>query len=160
MRKFLFLMFLCALPSLAAAEKQFAELLAGAEAGERAAMLATGLAYYRGDGVERDCYEARRWLKKGAEAGEVEALYTLGSMDDEGSCGIAQAESAAVFYRRAADMGHAGARYRLGSCIAPGAGLSRMLPRLSNCWTRLPHRETQGRSAPWPGSMPGGAVCR
>jgi len=123
MRTFVFLVFLCALPTLAAAEKQFAEQLAGAEAGGRAAMLATGLAYYHGDGVERDCYEARRWLKKGAEAGEVEALYTLGSMDDDGTCGIAQAESAAAFYRRAADMGHSGARYRLGELYRSGRGV-------------------------------------
>lgn len=123
MRKFLVLVVILLLPSLAAAEKTFPELLYGAEQGDRAAMLGAGFAYYLGDGVERDCYEARRWLKSAAEAGEVEALYLLGSMDDEGRCGIAQAESAVEFYRRAAEKGHAGARYRLGELYRTGRGV-------------------------------------
>lgn len=123
MGKYLGFIFILFLPSLAAAEKPFSELLAGAEAGGRPAMLATGLAYYRGDGVERDCYEARRWLKRAAEAGEVEALYNLGTLDDEGSCGIARAESAVEFYRRAAEKGHAGACFRLGELYRTGRGV-------------------------------------
>jgi TPR repeat protein len=123
MRKFLVFMIIFALPALAAAEKSFPELLGGAERGFSADMLGAGLAYYHGDGVERDCYEARRWLKRAAEAGEVEALYRLGTIDDEGTCGIAQAESAAEFYRQAAEKGHAGARYRLGELYLTGRGV-------------------------------------
>jgi len=111
------------LPLTAAAGNSFPELLVGAERGVAADMLATGRAYYHGEGVERDCYEARRWLKKAAETGEVEALYLLGTIDDEGSCGIAQAESAVDYYRRAADRGHAGARYRLGELYRLGRGV-------------------------------------
>ncbi len=123
MHKLLVFVFILVLPSLAAAERPFGELLADAEGGGRAAMLATGLAYYRGEGVEQDCYEGRRWLKRAAEEGEIEALYVLGTMDDEGRCGIAQAESAVEFYRQAADKGHAGARYRLGELYRTGRGV-------------------------------------
>ena len=123
MRKFPVLLCILLLPLTAAAENSFPELLAGAERGVAADMLATGRAYYHGEVVERDCYEARRWLKKAAAAGEVEALYTLGIIDDEGRCGIAQAESAVDYYRRAADRGHAGARYRLGELYRLGRGV-------------------------------------
>ena len=66
MRKFLLLLVLVLLPTAAMAERPFAALLAAAEGGERAAMLATGVAYYEGNGVDQDCYEARSWLKKRA----------------------------------------------------------------------------------------------
>lgn len=117
----LFVMLL--LPVTVAAEQPFGETLAAAEAGGRAAMLATGAAYYRGAGVERDCYEARRWLKKSAAAGEAEAYYLLGTIDDDGNCGLAQAERAADNYRQAAERGHAGARYRLGELYRSGRGV-------------------------------------
>lgn len=122
MYKFLLIVVLL-LPSIAAAEQPFTETLAAAEAGDRAAMLATGAAYYRGSGVERDCYEARRWLKKSAAAGAVEAYYLLGTIDDDGNCGLAQAERAADNYRQAAEQGHAGARYRLGELYRSGRGV-------------------------------------
>jgi TPR repeat protein len=101
----------------------FNDLLARAEQQDSGAMVATGRAYLMGDGVERDCYEARRWLKSAAEAGATDALFLLGTMDDEGSCGIAQAESAAAFYLKAAEKGHAGARYRLGELYRTGRGV-------------------------------------
>jgi uncharacterized protein len=109
MLKFLLLLVLVLLPTSAMAERPFAELIAAAEGGERAAMLATGIAYYRGNGVDQDCYEARSWLKKAAGAGEVEAYYLIGTLDDDGRCGIGRAERAVEFYRLAAEMGHAGA---------------------------------------------------
>ena len=123
MRKFLFLLVLVLLPAAAMAERPFAELLAGAERGERAAMLATGIAYYQGKGVDQDCYEARSWLKKAAGAGEIEAYYLIGTLDDDGSCGIGRAERAMEYYRLAAEMGHSGAQYRLGELYRTGRGV-------------------------------------
>lgn len=123
MRQFMLLLLLILLPTAAVAERQFAELLYNAEKGERSAMMATGVAYYRGEGVEPDCYEARRWLKNAAEAGEVEAYYLLGTLDDDGSCGLAQAERAAESYRQAAAKGHGGACYRLGELYRTGRGV-------------------------------------
>jgi len=143
MRKFPVLLCILLLPLTAAAGNSFPELLAGAERGVSADMLATGRAYYHGDVVERDCYEARRWLKKAAEAGKVEALYLLGSIDDEGSCGIAQAESAAENYRRAAEKGHAGARYRLGELYRLGRGVE---PDASEAFKLLNLAAGQGES--------------
>lgn len=122
MHRFLVLIIL-ALPMAAVAEHSFPERLAGAERGIVADMRETGRAYYLGDAVERDCYEARRWLKRAAEAGDAGALYSLGTIDDEGSCGIAQAESAVDYYRRAAEKGHAGALYRLGELYRQGRGV-------------------------------------
>lgn len=123
MRKFLLLLVLVLLPTAAMAERPFAELLAAAEGGERAAMLATGIAYYRGEGVDQDCYEARSWLKKAAGAGEVEAYYLIGTLDDDGRCGIGRAERAVEFYRLAAQAGHSGAQYRLGELYRAGRGV-------------------------------------
>lgn len=123
MHKFLLLIVLVLLPAAALAERPFAELLAAAEGGERAAMLATGVAYYRGNGVDQDCYEARSWLKKAAGAGEVEAYYLIGTLDDDGSCGIGRAERAVEYYRLAAEMEHAGAQYRLGELYRTGRGV-------------------------------------
>ena len=123
MRKFLLLIVLVFLPAAALAERPFAEVLAAAEGGERAAMLATGIAYYRGEGVEQDCYEARSWLKRAAGAGEIEAYYQIGTLDDDGRCGIGRAERAVEFYRLAAEMGHGGAKYRLGELYRTGRGV-------------------------------------
>jgi hypothetical protein len=123
MREFLLLLVLVLLPASAMAERPFSELLAAAERGDRAAMLATGIAYYKGNGVDQDCYEARSWLKKAAGAGEIEAYYLIGTLDDDGSCGIGRAERAVEFYRIAAEMGHAGAQYRLGELYRTGRGV-------------------------------------
>jgi TPR repeat protein len=121
MRNLLMLLIITALPVVAvAAEKPFSSLLAGAENGDRSAMRATGLGYFHGEGVERDCYEARRWLKKAGTLGDAEALYALGLMDDEGSCGIGQAEAAFDNFQKAALQGHAGARYHLGELYRTG----------------------------------------
>lgn len=123
MRTILLLLVLALLPTAAMAERPFAELLAAAEGGERAAMLTTGIAYYQGNGVDQDCYEARSWLKKAAGAGEVEAYYRIGTLDDDGQCGIGRAERALEFYRLAAESGHSGAQYRLGELYRTGRGV-------------------------------------
>jgi TPR repeat protein len=123
MRNFLLLCALVLLPAAAMAERPFAELLAAAERGDSAAMLATGIAYYDGNGVDQDCYEARSWLKKAAGAGKVEAYYLIGNLDDDGRCGIGRAERAVEYYRQAAEKGHAGAQYRLGELYRTGRGV-------------------------------------
>ena len=125
MGKILLLLGILLLPTTALADRPFKELLAAAENGDREAMLATGLAYYRGAGVKPDCYEARRWLKNAAGAGEVEAIYRLGIVDDDGNCGLSQAEQAAENFRKAADQGHAGAAFRLGELYRSGRGVDR-----------------------------------
>lgn len=123
MYKIFMLLLVLALANAARAEKPFDEQLAAAEQGDLTAMLATGTAYYRGDSVERDCYEARRWLKKSAAAGAAVAYYLIGVMDDDGMCGIGRAERAVEYYRLAAAKHHAGAQYRLGELYRTGRGV-------------------------------------
>lgn len=121
MHKILLLLIIMIMPAATvAAESPFSTLLAAAENGDRSAMLATGLGYYLGNSVERDCYEARRWLKQASVKGEAEAFFILGVMDDEGSCGLAQAEAAFDNFLKAALQGHAGASYRLGELYRSG----------------------------------------
>jgi TPR repeat protein len=112
-------------PSPVAEEPAFTLLVAQAAAGDRESMLAVGRGYLAGRGTERDCYEARRWLKRAAGLESAEALFVLGLMDDNGDCGLAKADAAFAAYGAAAEKGHSGAQYRLGLLYQSGRGVDR-----------------------------------
>ena len=59
------------------AERRLAELTALGEQDPRAAY-DLGLRFLRGDGVERNSYQALQWMRKAGDAGHVEAQYALG----------------------------------------------------------------------------------
>ncbi|MEG0677022.1 MAG: sel1 repeat family protein, partial [Comamonas sp.] len=59
------------------AERRLAALTARAEADPRAAY-DLGLRYLRGDGVERNSYQAIEWMRKAGDAGHGPAQFALG----------------------------------------------------------------------------------
>ena len=107
-------------PSASAAQLSFGAQLDLANEGDKAAMVAVAKEYLRGEQVERDCFEARRWFKRGAELGSVEAQFQTGLIIDNGVCGIADAEAAFGYYSSAAAQGHAAAQYHLGVLYQTG----------------------------------------
>lgn len=61
------------------AERRLAALTARAEADPRAAY-DLGLRYLRGDGVERNSYQAIEWMRKAGDAGHGPAQFALGRL--------------------------------------------------------------------------------
>lgn len=57
-----------------------------AEQGDADAMESLGLMYSEGEGVERDCSKALKFLKPAANMGKWGAQYTLGAMYADGRC--------------------------------------------------------------------------
>lgn len=66
-------------PVDAEAERRLAALTARAEADPRAAY-DLGLRYMRGDGVERNSYQAIEWMRKAGDAGHGPAQFALGRL--------------------------------------------------------------------------------
>jgi curved DNA-binding protein CbpA len=69
-----------------------------------------GMAYYRGEGVERDRAEAARWLNMAAGKGHVEAMYWLGNYHY-----FTSSNTSAYWYKQAAERGHAASQRHLGN---------------------------------------------
>ena len=61
------------------AERRLAALVQKAEADPRAAY-DLGLRYLRGDGVERNSYQAIEWMRKAGDAGNGQAQFALGRL--------------------------------------------------------------------------------
>ena len=61
------------------AERRLAALVQKAEADPRAAY-DLGLRYLRGDGVERNSYQAIEWMRKAGDAGNGDAQFALGRL--------------------------------------------------------------------------------
>lgn len=85
------------------AERRLAELTARAEADPRAAY-DLGLRYMRGDGVERNSYQAIEWMRKAGDAGNGAAQFALGRLYLLGfeEMGVDPAEAEAWLSRAAA----------------------------------------------------------
>ncbi len=88
------------------AEHRLAELIALGEQDPRAAY-DLGLRFLRGDGVERNSYQAIQWMRKAGDRGNLEAQYALGRIYlmgfEEMGADPAEAE---VWLTMAAGKGH------------------------------------------------------
>jgi TPR repeat protein len=85
------------------------ELQAKAEAGDATAQLNLGIAYYKGQGVEKNAPEAIRWLHKAAQAGKSDAQCLLGFSYMLGQ-GVTQDRTEGLkWLRKAAELGDASA---------------------------------------------------
>jgi TPR repeat protein len=92
------------------AERRLAALVQLGESNPRAAY-DLGLRYLRGDGVERNSYQAIQWMRKAGDAGHTEAQFALGRLylmgfEEMGS----DPQEAEAWLTRAAGKGHKGAR--------------------------------------------------
>lgn len=96
-------------PVNAEAERRLAELTRLAEGNPNAAY-DLGLRRLRGDGVERNTYQAMQWMRKAGEAGHTDAQFALGRLYllgfEEMGSDPREAES---WLTRAAANGHKGA---------------------------------------------------
>ncbi|RME82904.1 MAG: sel1 repeat family protein, partial [Zetaproteobacteria bacterium] len=87
---------------------------AAARAGLPEAQAMLGLMYLRGQGVDQDETEARRWLRIAAKLGhDPEASTRLARLIETGRGGPADPAEAAQWYALAAREGHSEAMYRL-----------------------------------------------
>ena len=94
-----------------------------AEGGDGRAMVALGLALWRGQETTRDRDEALSWYTRAAAAGNVDAMFALGAAYDYGV--LEDASKAALWYRKAADAGQARAMTNLGNLYADGRGVAK-----------------------------------
>ena len=97
-----------------------AEVPAQAEKGIALAQLRLGYAYFAGDGVEQDYFNASHWLLKAAEAQLAPAQFLLGIAYLDG-LGLPQKfEEAVEQFNKSADQGFADAEFQLGLCYLRG----------------------------------------
>jgi TPR repeat protein len=76
---------------------------------------AKGVAFYRGDGVERNDAEAAAWLTKAADKGNTAAPFALAVIYSNGGVGLAaNGELALRWLRRGVDVGDPNAQYLFG----------------------------------------------
>ena len=61
-----------------------------------------GKAFWEGNGVKQDSYEAKKWLEKAAEKGHLEAQYEVGTI----YAAMGDRYSAKKWLGKAADRGH------------------------------------------------------
>lgn len=110
-------------PSGSALEGQ----LARANLGDGAAMLALGMAYANGTGVERDDATAVTWFTRAAETGAPMAQFQLGVAYEKGIGVAADPVQAARWYGEAANRGNVKSMYNLGVAYANGSGVGKDL---------------------------------
>jgi len=98
-------------------------LQANAESGDAMAQFRLGMAYLKGEGVDRDAQLAMKWIGKAAEQGYSEAQYRLGAMHHSGRGALQSFPLAFKWFERAAQQNHAGAQYSLGVMYRSGQGV-------------------------------------
>ena len=122
MQRMLSLVLLLCSMTLLATDITFSEgLLQQAESGDAEAQYGLGMAYYEGNGIKQNYFEAARWYRKAADQGYAEAQYRLGCMYEEGK-GLKKDFSEALHWlRMAADQEHISAQSSLGSLYLWGS---------------------------------------
>ena len=100
------------------------ELLANAENGDAKAQFRLGMAYLKGEGVDRDPPLALKWIGRAAEQGYGEAQYTLGVMHHAGRGALQSFPLAFKWFELAAQQNHAEAQYSLGVLYRNGQGVA------------------------------------
>jgi len=108
---------------VAPADNSIDTLRKKAEAGDASAQGLLGVAYYKGEGVERDVVEAVNWFHKSADQGNSDAQFAIGVCYADGDGIEKDAVEAVQWYRKAADQANAMAQVNLGGCYANGKGV-------------------------------------
>jgi TPR repeat protein len=96
-----------------------------ADQGIARAQFAIGVAYYLGQGVQKNYPEALHWFRKAADQGNGDAQYNLGEFYAAGLGVRPNFSEAASWYRKAADQGVADAQCDLGNLYAEGRGVAK-----------------------------------
>jgi uncharacterized protein len=100
-------------------------LLARANAGDAASMVAMGESYAAAAGVTRDLKLAAEWYRKAADKGDVSGELHLAALYRDGGKGFARdMAQAAAWYRKAAEQGDVGAQATLATLYSMGQGVS------------------------------------
>jgi TPR repeat protein len=94
-------------PPRPAVDPAIAQLQGGAAAGDTAAMHRLALAYFNGDGVEKDLPKAAQWFRAAAEKGVVPAQHNLALMYAAGSGAARDPVEACAWFSVAATGGDA-----------------------------------------------------
>ncbi len=98
-----------------------------AHQGNRDAQYAMGVAYYEGNGVNRDLDEALTWFRKAADSGHPTAMFNLGVAHWQGR-GVEKSFAKAVdWWERAAELSDIPSQYNLGLAYYRGTGAEKDL---------------------------------
>jgi hypothetical protein len=84
-----------------------------------------GVAYLKGDGVQKDAARAVEWFRKAAEQGNPKAQNNLGVAYLNGTGVSRDAVKAVEWFRKAAEQGSRDAQYNLGVQYGYGTGVSK-----------------------------------
>jgi TPR repeat protein len=95
-------------------------LRTAAEAGEAEALHLLGLAYFRGQGTEKDLARASQLQRQAAKRGVVDAQFELSLLLAQGIGGKRDLRGARRWEEKAAQAGHARACLNLGARLASG----------------------------------------
>ena len=120
---FCFLWFGYGLLGAFAAEPSLQELRRLSEQGDLEAQYQLGLKYQKGNEVNRDLKEARKWWRKAAEKGHAKSQLILGSLYAQGYGVEKDIVEAEKWVRQAAEQGFAPAQYNLGVIYANSEGV-------------------------------------
>jgi TPR repeat protein len=99
--------------------------LKSAEKGYAPAQFNLAMAYYYGNGVEKDRIKAVEWLRKAAEKNYGPAQYNLGFAYEYGEGLDSNASNSFKWYLKAADNGVPIAMYAVGDCYRIGYGINK-----------------------------------
>ena len=102
-----------------------AELIGKVDASEAHVQCALGEMYFKGNGLEKDEFEAVKWYRKAAEQGHTKSQFHLGNCYVNGD-GIERDEKIAItWFRKAAWRGDADAQNALGIMYQDGRGVTK-----------------------------------
>ena len=116
-------------------QREIADLMQVAYAGDTAAQLKLALIYLTGDGVSKDDSEALKWLRKAAEQDNPVAERYLAEMYFKGRGVPANNAEAAKWLRLAAEQGDAESQHNLSVLYSQGLGVPRNLKQAAD-WMR------------------------
>ena len=114
----------------------FSWFLEAAEAGCAGSMLAVGIHYQRGFGVEQNASKAFEWFLRGANAGWPECMTVVGSLYMTGDGVERDDREAFCWFTRGAACDSADAMVFLGTCYQAGHGTERDLHEAVIWFTR------------------------
>lgn len=101
------------------------ELIKQAEQGDAEAQFKLGLAYYNGDGINRNYRKAYHWFLKSAEQGNSEAQYWVGYMLRKGKKIGTDYKKAMEWFRKSALQDNPSALLHIGGMYHNGEGCKR-----------------------------------
>lgn len=107
-----------------------------ARAGDPLSQYVLSLAYYKGDGVEADTYEAFYWQEQAAKAGLAVAQFSLGHHYATGLFGLTDDAQSFRWFERAAKNGNARAMYNVAVAYAGGFGVSQSFEAAAHWFKR------------------------